>query len=359
MRVLMATPAVDSQDSALGFIPSWISSLAGHLDTINVVTPRYNPSSRLPRNVHVYALSDWPGTLPKLVGYNRTMLRFLAKDTDLVFCHMAPRWVLPVAAYAWLFHTPSVWFRAHSSVTWQVRVVHRLVNRVATSSEPGFRIRSQKIVIVGQGTDVTRFHPPDTDPQGPPMVLNVGRVSPAKGQETLLRAATYLAKELGRSDVQFHIVGEPLGATEQAYHRHLRELVAKNRLQGQMHFVGKVPFESIVPCYHRCRVFVNLSSTGSLDKTVLEAMACGRPVVTCNEAYYPLFDDEMKQKCYFEPGNYQGLASRIEWFLSHDEPELRHRLRAIVVQKHSLDALTRNLIGLFQQVIEERQRRAS
>ena len=47
-----------------------------------------------------------------------------------------------------------------------------------------------------------------------------------------------------------------------------------------MHFLGSQTQEQLREEYRRAGVFVHASETGSLDKVVLEALACGLPVIT-------------------------------------------------------------------------------
>jgi len=106
-----------------------------------------------------------------------------------------------------------------------------------------------------------------------------------------------------------------------------------------------------VPAYYRgATLVVNASLTGSLDKVVLEAMAMGRPVVSCNEAALPLFAElgSRSEMLAFEPGNAAQLADRIEVLLGLTQPErdaLGGRLRAIVARDHEVDALVKRLVA--------------
>jgi glycosyltransferase involved in cell wall biosynthesis len=111
-----------------------------------------------------------------------------------------------------------------------------------------------------------------------------------------------------------------------------------------------VPYREVPAYYRRATLVVNTSLTGSLDKVVLEAMAMGRPVVTCNEAVLPLFAElgPDAELLGFEPGNAAQLAERIEALLALTQAErdaLGARLRAIAARDHEVDALMRRLVA--------------
>ena len=83
-------------------------------------------------------------------------------------------------------------------------------------------------------------------------------------------------------------------------------------------------------------------------------MSCGKPIVTSNESYYNIFDDEMKSKCFFPFGDYEKLANKISYFLQNDENQLGNRLRDIVIKYHSLDNLSHGLVQVFEQSVRRK-----
>jgi glycosyltransferase involved in cell wall biosynthesis len=114
-------------------------------------------------------------------------------------------------------------------------------------------------------------------------------------------------------------------------------------------FAGAVPFERVAEEYHRIDVMVNMSLTGSLDKAVLEAMACGVPVITGNEAFIPLLD-AWRDLLLVPSDAPQALADRLRKLIGLPPSERRTlglALRQIVVEGHSLDRLMDRLVALW------------
>jgi glycosyltransferase involved in cell wall biosynthesis len=114
-------------------------------------------------------------------------------------------------------------------------------------------------------------------------------------------------------------------------------------------FPGAVPYREVPRWYADSTLVVNASLTGSLDKVVLEAMASGRPVLSCNEAIPPVLASlgTEREALHFAPGDAAQLAARIEALLERGpagRAELGGRLRAIVRAGHEVEALMARLV---------------
>ena len=84
---------------------------------------------------------------------------------------------------------------------------------------------------------------------------------------------------------------------------------------------------------------MNTSSTGSLDKAVLEAMASGTLVVSGNEAYQEMLA-KINQNLIFQGGNPQDLAVKINAIMDMStiqRENIVNNLRQEVINNHSLE----------------------
>jgi glycosyltransferase involved in cell wall biosynthesis len=110
-----------------------------------------------------------------------------------------------------------------------------------------------------------------------------------------------------------------------------------------------VPHHEIARAYQGAHLMLNVSGTGSLDKAVLEAMACGLPVITANEAYTPLLHN-WRDQLLIPPDAPDMLADKIQAMMKRT-PDARRalgdELRAIVVRDHSLDRLAGVLMNVL------------
>jgi glycosyltransferase involved in cell wall biosynthesis len=113
-------------------------------------------------------------------------------------------------------------------------------------------------------------------------VLFVSSLWQYKNCDGLLRAWALARGELG--DRQLVIVGA--GRDEQ-YLASLHSLAAELGITGDLVFVGGVPLEDTVRFYQAADVFVYPSFNETFGLPILEAMACGCPVVTSDTSAMP------------------------------------------------------------------------
>ena len=100
----------------------------------------------------------------------------------------------------------------------------------------------------------------------------------------------------------------------------------------------------------RAHVMVNMSATGSLDKAVLEAMACGLPVVTANEAFVHLLAP-WREQLLTPPDDPESLAQHIRALMALDDDEraaLGGALQALVQREHSMQRLVAQLLAVLR-----------
>jgi glycosyltransferase involved in cell wall biosynthesis len=115
-----------------------------------------------------------------------------------------------------------------------------------------------------------------------PFVLFVSSLWPYKNCDGLLRAWALARHEL--PDRQLAIVGP---GRDEKYVAQLRSLAAELGISADVVFVGGVPLEETVRFYQAADVFVYPSLNETFGLPILEAMACGCPVVTSDTSAMP------------------------------------------------------------------------
>lgn len=287
MNLLLFNLKTDADDPVLGFTTRWINALAPYFEQIHVVTMA---AGRLDvaGNVKVYSLGKEKGysELRRAVEFYRILLWVLrAVRITACFAHMNPLFAVMAAPVLRLRRIPSVLWYAHGHVPLLLRLAERLTDRIITSSERGFRLKSGKLRVVGQGIEVVAAAPPPPNPDGEVLrLLYVGRLSAVKGVELAVEAVA-LFRRRSPLPVRLTIVGGPLTDEDAAYVERLKERIANAGLAEAVLLAGSRPPRETRQFYAECDIFINPSRTGSMDKTVLEAMGAGRLVITGNEAY--------------------------------------------------------------------------
>jgi len=259
-RPLIVTQVVDANDSNLGFFHRWIEEFAKHCEHVTVICLKEG-AHQLPGNVSVYSLGKEKGTHSSFVYASRflSLMWRLRREYDAVFVHMNSEYVL-LGGFFWRAQGKKIalWY-VHKSVTWTLRIALRLVDVVFTASPESFRLTSPKVRIVGHGIDAEFFSPDASVPRGNHF-LSVGRLMQSKQHNLAIRAA-YDAR------VPLRIAGE--GPERERLAALVRELGAN------VTFLGGLTQEKLRDEYRAAAKLVHRSETGSLDKVVLEAAACG------------------------------------------------------------------------------------
>ncbi|MCE2490918.1 MAG: glycosyltransferase, partial [Anaerolineae bacterium] len=283
LRLLWFNLATDADAPNLGFASDWINALAPHCEYIDVMSMREGRVN-VAANVKVYSLGKEKGySEARRAGrFYRLLWSLLrSRQYDACFAHMQPLFAAMGAPLLQLHGIPLTLWYAHRAVTLRLRLAELAATRVVSPSRESFRLPSDKLRIIGHGIDVERFVPaaPAT---GTFTVLCLGRIAPVKQPDTLITAAQLL-KNHG-TKFRLRLVGT-VYPQDREYARDLHALVDKGALRDCVEFAGAVSHEQVPAEIRRAHILVNLSETGSVDKAVLEAMACGIPVVTSNEAF--------------------------------------------------------------------------
>lgn len=345
MKVLMVTPRVDIEHDIFGFIHTWVDELSKRVEHLDVIAFRIG-KTKLRNNVNLYSAYSKYRPI-KFLKLNKFLLKLVPK-ADLVFTHMYPWLPIVAAPYAKLFRKPLIMWNTHGYVDFKKKIALTMVDKVVTASERSFNITTPKKVILGHGIDTDKFRP-SYGQNDLFKILCVGRIDKIKGYDILIKAMNIIINNTGKDTVHLTIVG-PI--YDKDYFFYLKKLVSKYHLEKYITFEGNISYMRLQEYYQGCDIVVHPSYASSLEKTILEAMACEKPVLTSNIAYYQdVFDDELREKCFFAPGDYKELADKIEYFMENEEKNLKKKLRDMVVNNHSINHFIERLVEVFEDTL--------
>lgn len=149
-----------------------------------------------------------------------------------------------------------------------------------------------------------------------PFVLAVGRIEPRKNLVRLIRAFSRAREKFSRR-VRLAIVGQ-----EDFRSRDVREEAARQP-EGSIVFLGAVPDGDLPALYNLAEALAYPSLAEGFGIPVLEAMACGTPVLTSPRGALPEVGGDAV--LWVDPEDEEAIALGIERILA--DSELRRRLR--------------------------------
>ncbi len=344
MNILMITPGIDPNNDVFGFVHSQIISLASKVDKLTVITLR--PTNDVPSNVKVIPIKDG-NRFSRFLRLNKAIHNALRDDKfDLVYGHMYLEFSLIAIPYLKLFPTPLVIWYEHSSTPLKLKIVHKFAKKIFSASKHGFRLPSNKSVVMGQCVDTSSFKPVKN--KNPKEILSVSRLSRSKNIHTMIDA---IAK-LNDKDLKLTVVGSPPDEDSQKYLDGLKEQVKNLNLDNQVKFAGFVNHNEVKNYYNKAAIFINTSKTQSLDKTGIEAMASGLLLLASNPAYSEVLEG-YKHKDILTCSDEQ-VADKLAFLLKLPEKkkaEISNDLRKIAIEGHSVEHLTSKMVEEFNKLL--------
>ena len=177
----------------------------------------------------------------------------------------------------------------------------------------------RRSTVIYPGVDTEFFHCPDSDPnassskpRSPILIGLVGRISPTKGQDVFIRAASLVAKRYPTA--QFRIIGSAM-FNDGPWEDRIRRL-ADEHPETQIQFTG---FCANVPQAMAELDIVAHASTvpEPFGQVVAEAMFCGKPVVATRAGGVPELVTEGECGWLVSPGDAEEMAERLVWLIEH------------------------------------------
>jgi glycosyltransferase involved in cell wall biosynthesis len=191
--------------------------------------------------------------------------------------------------------------------------------------------------------------PPDTSKQVE--LLNVGRLSPEKGQDLLLRAVARLVPQF--PNVRLYFAGT--GPME----RTLRALTAELGLDSRVEFLGFV--EDMPALYSRADLVVQSSLTEGLPNVILEAAYLGVPILATDVGGTREVVEQGRHALLVPSGSVDALAGGLRQYLSNPIESLLMAKEASrrISARFSFVARTDHMTTIYERLTQSQQARDS
>jgi glycosyltransferase involved in cell wall biosynthesis len=217
-----------------------------------------------------------------------------------------PKMIRPTLNNLWNKYLTWVYGKAESLI-YPSELARSLLDKLSDKNQPSTVVSNGINLKEFQPMEIGDFHERFNIPDNKVKLLFVGRLFPEKSIDTLIKAIPYIIKK--HPDTHVMIVGAG----------HLRPKLEKlvRRLDVNKHitFLGLVSEEDKILAYNASDIFV-LPSLAELEgMVVLEAMACGKPIIVS--------DAEMSASRYLVDGN--GFLFKTE-----DHQDLAHQVLKLI-----------------------------
>lgn len=210
---------------------------------------------------------------------------------------------------------------------------------------PNFYTFKEKIIYIHNAVNTKRFSPGNPDiytlskyslPINKQFILYVGRISSRKGVLDLIKAFSIVNEHVNNTVLLI------VGKEDIEYGRKVRELIKTLGLINSILLLGPIPNRDVVEIIRACELFVYASVGGEgIPRAILEAMACGKPVVATNIAGTSEAVKNGVTGFLVEAGDYRSLANYIIRILKDQrlKVELGTNARALIEREFSYDVI--------------------
>ncbi len=219
-----------------------------------------------------------------------------------------------------------------------------VLSRALARATIALGVPAERVVIVPNGVDTQRFVPrPQTERQK--VILFVGSFIERKGVRHLLAAAPQILRRL--PGYRIDLIGEGPQEAE------LRALADRLGVTDRVAFRGFLPQTDVADAMQRSRLFVLPSLEEGLGVVLLEALACGTPIVASNVDGIP---DVVAPEvgALVPPAQPDELADAVVAMLA--EPvrwaERSTNARARAVEQFDWQVVAARYVRLYQSILE-------
>jgi glycosyltransferase involved in cell wall biosynthesis len=315
------------------------------------------------REVYAAPIPFWGGIL-YILSTILFLLRY-RRHYDIIHCHQIYLSILPCflasrllskklmvkiacsGDYSDLSRLASL--RGGQVLTWTARQVDTVVaiNEEAACELEAAGFAESQIVRIPNGVDLAAFHPATYAhklPNETKYVIFVGQIVKRKGVRALVIAFGKICRD--HPTAKLRLIGDGVMREE------ILTYAADHHFLDRIDYVGQVP--DVYPYLSQSSIFVLPSTAEGIANALLEAMACGLPIITTNiPGNRELIVDDLNG-LLIEPNSVDALAESMHILLTDKAlaERLGRQARLTVEKEYSLEAITDQYIETYQRLVQ-------
>jgi glycosyltransferase involved in cell wall biosynthesis len=229
---------------------------------------------------------------------------------------------------------PLVWHvhqqASQPAVDWILRRLATHVVFVADTNRCRFRtLNGVSHSVIYNGVDLGTFRPRDQPSHNAPSIGFISNLVDRKRPDWVIRAAGHLVRH--GLDVRVVIAGNDftMGIKTET----LRTLAEREGLSGRCEFLGYRSDVFDVLQQVDILALPSMRNREAFPRIIVEAMACGIPVVATNVAGIPEAVRDGETGSLVDPDNFDGFAEALSALVSDPERRRRYRAAALTYSK--------------------------
>lgn len=167
--------------------------------------------------------------------------------------------------------------------------------------------------------------------------------------DLVIKAFSMLKAKHSQRSIKLMLVGEGSEADS------LRRLSAELKVDEDVLFTGRIPFSQIADYYNKIDVFVNISEYESFGVSVIEAMACEKPVIVTNTGGLKEIVETNDFGSLIELGDQEQLIHEMEKYLLDEKlaKEIGKKGREKVLAKYNWNDNVLQMIDVYKELIKK------
>ncbi len=231
-----------------------------------------------------------------------------------------------------------------------------------------YGVSAQKIKVIYPGVNHNLFYPSKVKTvylesgfsEDHKILLYVGRVEPIKGLLTIIEALAFLNKSLDplSKELRLIVIGGGKKGSELSYNHEVNRVKAAAEtfgLTGKIVFMGSIEQKALKGYYCAAATLIVPSLYESFGLVVVEALACGTPVLVSNVGKMRTIVKEGKNGFSFAPGSPEALAKGLkEFFKKKDFLWEEAKIRQDIIDRFSWEKTGRETQRVFASLKQEK-----
>lgn len=176
------------------------------------------------------------------------------------------------------------------------------------------------------------------------IIGSVGRIAQEKSFDELIKFTQKLIKD--NKNIKLIIVGDGPELNK------LKELTKSLKIDKNVIFTGKVKYEVMGAYYHLFDVVTSFSTTETQGLTIIEALACSKPVLCINDESFRQMITNKYNGYLFKDGN--DYIARIKEIIKNKKQYQELTKNALKsVEKYSKETFGKNVLKVYKETLKK------